>query len=152
LTSSEAFKFGEIDFDNLNLEKGAYWNPLKGYANTKLMNIIICKELSRMLQNDNITTYSLHPGVIMTNIAHLNTGFSISTFIINTLIRLNGISVEQGAINSLYPALSDVESKETGKYYNEGIEQETNAIANDQEVAKKLWNVSEQILKDHEII
>jgi hypothetical protein len=37
LTSSRANNFGEIDFDNLNLEKGAYWNPLKGYANTKLM-------------------------------------------------------------------------------------------------------------------
>jgi hypothetical protein len=37
ITSSRANNFGEIDFDNLNLEKGAYWNPLKGYANTKLM-------------------------------------------------------------------------------------------------------------------
>jgi hypothetical protein len=38
-TSSLANLFGEIDFDNLNLEKGAnYWNPIKGgYANTKLM-------------------------------------------------------------------------------------------------------------------
>ena len=36
-TSSELQSFGEIDFDNLNLEKGAYLNPLKGYANTKLM-------------------------------------------------------------------------------------------------------------------
>ena len=37
LTSSGANYSGEIDFDNLNLEKGAYWNPLKSYANTKLM-------------------------------------------------------------------------------------------------------------------
>ena len=37
LTSSGANYIGEIDFENLNLEKGAYWNPLKGYANTKLM-------------------------------------------------------------------------------------------------------------------
>jgi hypothetical protein len=36
-TSSKANKFGEIDFDNLNLEKGTYWNPLKAYGNTKLM-------------------------------------------------------------------------------------------------------------------
>jgi hypothetical protein len=36
-TSSLANLFGEIDFDNLNLEKGGYSNPLKAYANTKLM-------------------------------------------------------------------------------------------------------------------
>jgi len=35
--SSETQKFGEIDFDNLNLERGTFWNPLQGYANTKLM-------------------------------------------------------------------------------------------------------------------
>ena len=40
LTSSEANQFGEIDFDNLNLEKGNYWNPIKAYGNTKLMVII----------------------------------------------------------------------------------------------------------------
>jgi hypothetical protein len=38
-TSSSAHFNGEIDFDNLNLEKhSSYWNPVKGnYANTKLM-------------------------------------------------------------------------------------------------------------------
>ncbi|CAB4435165.1 unnamed protein product [Rhizophagus irregularis] len=151
LTSSRANNFGEIDFDNLNLEKGAYWNPLKGYANTKLMNILICKELGRMLQNDHITTYSHHPGVILTNIAHLNTGFSISTFIINTLSRLNGITAEQGATNVLYPEFS-LENNETGKYFDEGIEQEPNKIADDQEIAKKLWSVSEQMLKERGMI
>ncbi|CAB4486596.1 hypothetical protein RhiirA5_397205 [Rhizophagus irregularis] len=116
LTSSRANNFGEIDFDNLNLEKGVY---LRDMQNTKLMNILICKELGYMLQND----------------PHLNTGFSISTLIINTLSRLNGITAEQGVTNVLvYPAFS----LETGKYYDEGIEQEPNKIANNQEIAKKL--------------
>jgi hypothetical protein len=38
-TSSTFQTMGEIDFDNLNLEKGAYWNPFKAYSNTKLMVI-----------------------------------------------------------------------------------------------------------------
>jgi hypothetical protein len=36
-TSSSFQINGEIDFDNLNLEKGAYWRPFQAYANTKLM-------------------------------------------------------------------------------------------------------------------
>ena len=42
-TSSKVNDVGEIDFDNLNLEKGAYWNPLKSYGNTKLMVRILIK-------------------------------------------------------------------------------------------------------------
>ena len=61
------------------------------------------------------------------------------------------MSIEQCASNVLYPVLSS-ENKETGKYYSEGIEAEHNKVANDQEVAKKLWDVSEQILKDHRMI
>ena len=65
--------------------------------------------------------------------------------------KLIGITADQGAINTLYPVLSP-ENKETGKYYNEGIEEEPNKVVNDQEVVKKLWDVSEKILKDHGMI
>ena len=67
------------------------------------------------------------------------------------LTKLFGISAEQGATNVLYPMLSS-ENKETGKYYHEGIEREPNKIVNDQELSKKLWDVSEQMLKDHGMI
>ncbi|GBC28803.2 retinol dehydrogenase 12-like protein [Rhizophagus irregularis DAOM 181602=DAOM 197198] len=59
------------------------------------------------------------------------------------------ISAEQGAINTLYPVLSP-ENKETGEYYNEGIKQEPSKVANDQEVADKLWKVSEQLLRERD--
>ncbi|RIA80795.1 hypothetical protein C1645_791819 [Glomus cerebriforme] len=52
-TSSGFQRHGEIDFDNLNLEKGAYWNPFQSYGNTKLMNVITAKELGRIVQNKN---------------------------------------------------------------------------------------------------
>ncbi|RIA80797.1 hypothetical protein C1645_881960 [Glomus cerebriforme] len=136
-TSSLANKFGEIDFENLNLEKGAYWHFLKGYGNTKLMNVIIAKELARIVQNENITTYSLHPGVIKTNITHMNSG--PVTFCLIVIAKMFGLTTEQGAINTLYPVLSP-ENKETGKYYYEGIEEEPNKVANDPELSKKLWD------------
>ncbi|GBC07146.1 hypothetical protein RclHR1_07290008 [Rhizophagus clarus] len=151
LTSSEANKLGVIDFDNLNLEKGAYWVPFKTYGNTKLMSVIITKELSRIVRNENIATYSPHPGAIKTNIGHKN-NFYLNYFL-NILLKISGAesTIEQGAINVLYPVLS-LENKETGKYYNEGIEDEPNKVVYDQEVAKKLWNVSEQLLKDRGMI
>ncbi|RIA80796.1 hypothetical protein C1645_678453, partial [Glomus cerebriforme] len=91
-----------------------------------------------------ITTYSLHPGVVKTNIdSHNNV---LTSLYLKLLIKMYGITVEQGAANVLYPILSP-ENKETGKYYHDGIEKEPNKIASDPEVVKKLWDVSEQILK-----
>jgi len=74
-------------------------------------------------------------------------------FLFKMLLKINGgeTTAEQGAVNTLYPVLS-LENKGTGKYYDEGIELEPNKIANDQEVVKRLWNVSEQILKDRGMI
>ena len=97
-----------------------------------------------------ITTYSLHPGEILTNIGHLNNN-GFTKFLFVTFLKVFGITAEQDAINTLYPVLSP-NNKETRKYYNKGIEQEPNKVANDREVAKKLWDVSEQILKDHRMI
>ncbi|CAB4402766.1 unnamed protein product [Rhizophagus irregularis] len=147
-TTSVSNQFGVIDFDNLNLEKNNSWHPFKGYGNTKLMEIIISKHLGRMVQSENITTCSIHPGIIHTNITQLSSPLFASIFKILTKVIRAEITAEQGAINVLYPVFS----LETGKYYNEGIEDEPNKIAYDQEIAKKLWDVSEQILKDHGMI
>ncbi|GBC07150.1 hypothetical protein RclHR1_07290012 [Rhizophagus clarus] len=149
-TSSISNQFGEIDFDNLNLEKNNYWHPFKGYGNSKLM-VDISKQLGLMVQNDNITTCSLHPGTIQTNIGRLSSAFLF--FLLNMFVKITrtGTTIEQGSINVLYPIFS-LENKETGKYYSEGLEAEPNEIANDKEIAKKLWDVSEQILKDRGMI
>ena len=62
-----------------------------------------------------------------------------------------GKAPEQGAINVLYPVLSP-ENKGTGKYYHKGYEQEPNKLADDQELAKKLWDVSEKLLSERGMI
>ncbi|GBC28800.2 uncharacterized protein OCT59_001105 [Rhizophagus irregularis] len=123
-TSSGTQRYGKIDFDNLNLEKGAYFGPFKA------LRFII-----------DITTFLLQPGIIQTNLGHMNSG--LSNFLQNLFVKMYEIPAEQGAINVLYPVLSP-ENKETGKYYHEGLEKEPNEIV---EVMKRLWNVSEQILK-----
>jgi hypothetical protein len=79
----------------------------------------------------------------------MNSG--ISNFFLGLFIKMYEITSEQGATNTLYPVLSP-DNKETGKYYHEGIESEPNKIVDDQEVTKKLWDISEQILKDHQMI
>ena len=94
-------------------------------------------------------TYAPHPGPILTNMTYLFKGFIGS--IINTIVSMVSKTPEQGAINILYPVFS-AENKESGKYYNQGIEQKPNKLVDDSELIKNLWNISEKILKDHGII
>jgi hypothetical protein len=55
-------------------------------------------------------------------------------FLFSVIAKIVAITAEQGAINTLYPLLSS-ENKETGKFYNEGIEEEPNKVVKDQEVS-----------------
>ena len=57
---------------------------------------------------------------------------------------------KQDAINILYPAFSP-ENKESRKYYDKCHKVELNNFVDNQELVKKLWNVSEQLLKDYGI-
>ena len=77
---------------------------------------------------------------------------SFVALVTDMFMNVFALKTEQGAINMLYPTLSPEHGKETGKYYNQGIEQKPEDVADDQELARKLWDISEQILKEHGMI
>ncbi|CAG2115635.1 unnamed protein product, partial [Medioppia subpectinata] len=103
--------YGKIHFENINLRNGAY-NPLLGYTQSKLANILFTQELARRLgSNSTVTAYSLHPGVIMTelqrNLSNILRYF-LSYFVVST---------EMGVQTTLYCALEDNIENESGSYY-----------------------------------
>ncbi|CAB3388868.1 Hypothetical predicted protein [Cloeon dipterum] len=65
--SSLAHKYGTIDFANLNCEK-AFPGGAKLYSNAKLANVLFANELARKLEGTGVTSNSLHPGVVKTEI------------------------------------------------------------------------------------
>ena len=56
-----------IDLDNLSVSKEKY-DGRKAYAQSKLAIVLFTRELGRRLQGSGITTYSVHPGIIITDI------------------------------------------------------------------------------------
>ncbi|KAL2088657.1 hypothetical protein ACEWY4_015556 [Coilia grayii] len=69
--SSLAHEKGEIHFEDINLDKD--YDPLKSYRQSKLANVLFTRELSRRLSGSGVTVYSLHPGVIRTELGrHLS--------------------------------------------------------------------------------
>ena len=55
-----------INFDDINSEKS--YNTMKAYGQSKLANILFTRSLARRLEGTTVTTNSLHPGVIRTEL------------------------------------------------------------------------------------
>ncbi len=143
--SSGGHRFADIDFDNLNGEKG--YNRGRAYAQSKLANLLFTYELQRRLEGAGVDTIAAaaHPGWTVTNLqAHWRMVRMLNPFI--------GQKPEMGALPTLYAATApDVQG---GDYYGPRGWQElrgyptkvqSSASSHDIAVAAKLWTVSEEL-------
>ncbi|CAO3625103.1 unnamed protein product [Mucor fragilis] len=143
-----------IDFDNLNGEKT--YSPYKNYGQSKLANILHAKELQRRFDSENIdiTVTSLHPGSVETNLIGRYASFSTIVDMVwnirNYKVALNERKfrkqVDVGASTNTYCAVSPDVIK--GEFYsNNTVNVDLlNEQANNQDMAKKLWDVTEKML------
>ena len=74
--SSLAHSFGKIDFDNLNSEKS--YGAWQAYGAAKLANILFTRSLAKRLKGTDVTTNSLHPGSINTELTRNLTFIMVS--------------------------------------------------------------------------
>ena len=125
-----------IDFDALrHRTKGI--TGLPEYAVSKLCNVLFSAELGRRLAGTGATTYSLHPGVVASQIWHR------VPWPARQLVTRRMLTTEQGARTSLYCATSAEVAGESGKYYDHCREAEPSRVATP-ELAARLWEYSEQ--------
>jgi NAD(P)-dependent dehydrogenase (short-subunit alcohol dehydrogenase family) len=68
------------------------------YANSKLCNIFFTKELAKKLRGTGVTTYSLHPGVVQTDIFNNARGLKTIVYFVFSVVR-------QSELNSFYAKL-----------------------------------------------
>ena len=140
--SSNSHLKGKIEFDNLQGEKNYF--IMSQYENTKLMNVLFVKELARRLQGTGITVNGLHPGVVKTKIGNKSKNLLFGTAW-QLIAAVAGISEERGAATSVYLASSPEAEGVTGRYFYNSKESKVNPIADDESVAKKLWEFSEEL-------
>lgn len=143
--SSGVHTMGKINFDNLN-SKGLFlgWTA---YGTSKLMNILFTRELSRRLEGTRVTANVLHPGFVATNFGHNGKGLW-PLFV--KWSQKRAITPEQGAQTSIYLASSPEVTGVSGAYfYQSKIVQPSNA-AQDDDLALRLWEVSEQLIAEKE--
>ena len=113
----------------------------KEYCVSKLSNVLFTMELAKRLP-EGITTYSLHPGVIKSEI------WRRIPWPVRPLVTRNMLTVEEGAKTSLHCATSPTLSKDSGRYYADCKEAPTNKVATE-ELALELWTRSEEWCQEY---
>jgi len=138
-----------IQFDDLRAVKE--YSDARAYGHSKLANVLFSLELARLLKGTRITSNSLHPGVINTNIVRnvssiLRSGFALLT-------KVSGKTIEQGAATSCFVATSDILGSTSGEYF-----EDCNAVTvrgdnhmHDKEQAARLWLLSEELTRDYRV-
>ncbi|XP_068675242.1 retinol dehydrogenase 13-like [Montipora foliosa] len=142
--SSLAHTRGKIRFDDLQSEKE--YNPGQAYAQSKLANVLFTRELSKKLEDTDVIVASLHPGAVKTELGrHLSIAKSfLASMLFAPLVWLIFKTSWQGAQTSIHCAVSnDVES---GLYYSDCKAKEVAEQGKDDAVAKKLWEVSADLV------
>jgi NAD(P)-dependent dehydrogenase (short-subunit alcohol dehydrogenase family) len=138
--SSEAERWGNIDFDDLQSRRKYRGFPV--YGMTKLANIMFTYELAGRLEGTGVTATCMHPGGVATRFGR-NNGGPLALFFRAAKPFMR--TPEQGADTLVWLASSpDVEGV-TGRYFSDRKPIEPKKIANDPEVRRRLWEESERL-------
>ncbi|KAH6618444.1 hypothetical protein C7974DRAFT_400102 [Boeremia exigua] len=115
------------------------------YGQSKLANILYGQELAKRYPQLKIA--SVHPGIVSTNLTTAMKETSFTMRVISTaFVAALGQPVEKGALNQLWASTSaDVRS---GEYYEPvGVNGKGSKWTKSPELAKKLWNWTEEELE-----
>lgn len=131
-----------IQFENLSGEKG--YGDWKAYGQSKLANLLFAKELARRFAGSQRTANAVHPGVISTNLGrHMNPVMGVVFRAVGPLVLK---TVPQGAATEVFVAVHPSVAQVSGEYFADCNVATPRADANDADLAKKLWDVSEKIV------
>lgn len=129
---------GTLDFNDLGFERG--YSIMRAYARSKLSNVLFASELARRLAGTGVTSNSLHPGAVDTNIW---SGAPLwAKPFIAVLARPFFVSAQKGAAHVVRLAASSDLSSVTGKYFEESRQVAPAPLARDEALAKRLWDTS----------
>ncbi|XP_002977312.2 retinol dehydrogenase 11 [Selaginella moellendorffii] len=153
--ASEAERIGQLDFEDLNFSNKRVYNPWLAYAQSKLANCLFSLELSRQCESLNlpITCNSIHPGIVDTKlIRHVFPGAMADTSegkVRSILRKLIGLrSPLEGAQTAIHLATSDEVEFVTGQYFKNCCVAKPSSQAMDKTIARKLWQVCEELTGD----
>lgn len=145
IVSSLAHEKGRIHFDDINLDTD--YQREKSYRQSKLANVLFGRELAKRLEGTGVTVYSLHPGVIRTELGrHLLPTIALWKKAIAMPFYLLIKSPWEGAQTTIYCAVEESIANVSGLYYSDCAAKTPAPQALDDAAAKKLWDLSSSMV------
>lgn len=150
---------GQIHFDDLNYERRPF-DTWEAYAQSKLANLLHARELGRRLAGTGVTTASVNPGFVRTNLVKIPLPKWLQRLLLLPIQRLIGmIEPWEGAQTTLHALLAPEVEQQTGAYFSQiaGYQDKAsraggwplrspNPMALDDAVAERLWAASEALV------
>jgi NAD(P)-dependent dehydrogenase (short-subunit alcohol dehydrogenase family) len=128
----------KIDFDNLQGEQR--FSSLSAFGATKMGNLLFTFNLARRLDGRAVTVNAVHPGLVKSNLMH---EAPAPLRWVTGLISANPDRAVEPIVRLAY-ALEY--AGQTGRFYRNGKPITAHAYAYDQDIQRRLWNVSAQLV------
>lgn len=145
--ASDAHRFGRLDLDDLQSERGYGVIPLVGamrvYGTSKLANILFTRELARRLAGSGVTANCVHPGPVATR---LGTNNGTAGRVVTGLLRPFFLTPAQGAETSIYVAAAPELESVNGAYFAKKRQLEPSSAARNDDLARSLWEASSRLV------
>lgn len=136
VASKAHYKAKGIDWGKLR-EAVETTTGLREYEVSKLCNVLHANELARRLEGTGVTTYSLHPGVIASDV------WRRVPWPVRPVMTMFMKSNEEGALTTLHCAASAEAEHETGLFYSDEKVKDPNRLAHDVRLQDELRDKSE---------
>ncbi|XP_058862353.1 retinol dehydrogenase 13-like isoform X2 [Acipenser ruthenus] len=144
--SSIAHKGGRVHFDDIFFEHSEY-SPLESYRQSKLAVLLFSRELAHRLQGTGVTSYSLHPGVIRTELGrHVLGGYPLLKMIVSAPSLCLMKTPVQGAQTSIHCAVAEGLERSSGLYFSDCSLKEPAPEGQDDRAARQLWELSARLV------
>jgi retinol dehydrogenase 12 len=121
-----------IDFDAVRRSTPSFTGQ-REYAVSKLCNVLFTQELAR--RDGDVSSYALHPGVVASDI------WRRVPWPARAIIKRRMLTVEQGAVTSVYCATSPAVAAESGLFYDKCAVRAPSKVATP-ELGELLWKHS----------
>jgi NAD(P)-dependent dehydrogenase (short-subunit alcohol dehydrogenase family) len=150
--ASQAERFARLDFDDLDWTRRPY-QASRAYNDSKLANLLFTAELQRRFAaaGSSVLATAAHPGLVTTNIYHHPGPRRPADLLWSVALRLLAQDAEHGALPVLYAAVADIEGNSFAGpshfAHMRGAPEliDRSAAAQDADLARRLWTVSEEL-------
>ncbi|XP_057317837.1 retinol dehydrogenase 12-like isoform X2 [Microplitis mediator] len=137
--SSCAHQLGVINFDDINYTKRKPFLSYAAYGQSKLAQVVFTETLRHLSEKNDlrVKAYAVHPGIVNTDLFEHSFIHHVS-WVMKFLFK----SPEQGAMTTVYAAVSEKIQDTDGLYYSNCLKATVNPLAYDKSIQERLFLLS----------